>query len=80
MMALARCTCPRPFSKACRIWPTSRDPPSSRSKAFPRIKPILFRGLVSSWATPLANSPILANFCRLHQLFLFLSEIASPFL
>src|SRR3989454_370256 len=61
MICVAFDTCCRAWRSSRTICPLSAAPSSMRSIALPTNKPVLLRGLLSSWATPVVSSPSVAS-------------------
>src|SRR5438552_3965648 len=61
MICVAFHTCCMAWRSSRTICPWSAAPSSMRSIALPTNKPVLLRGLLSSWATPVVSSPSVAS-------------------
>src|SRR6266480_101577 len=61
MICVAFDTCCMAWRSSRTICPLSAAPSSMRSSALPTNKPVLLRGLLSSWATPVVSSPSVAS-------------------
>src|SRR2546426_249731 len=61
MICVAFDTCCMAWRSSRTICPLSAAPSSMRSIALPTNKPVLLRGLLSSWATPVVSSPSVAS-------------------